>query len=64
MLIELFIRAVCFPVGWSIVKVLTGGKYPSKGSWFASTAESQWTTGAGFVVIVLAIMVALKQFAL
>ena len=62
-LIELIFRAVCFPVGWPIVKILTLGKYPAKGSWFASSPESQWTTGAGLTVLVIAMMAALKQFA-
>lgn len=63
-LVELMFRTICFPVGWPVVKIITLGKYPSKGSWFASTPESQWTTGTGAVVLAVAMMAALKQFVL
>ncbi|KTB78133.1 hypothetical protein ABNM12_02450 [Pseudomonas syringae] len=61
-LIEAIFRAICFPVGWPIVKLLTRGKYPSKGSWFAYTPESEWTSAVGFTVLMIATMAAMKQF--
>jgi len=62
-LLGLILRAICFPLGWPIVKLLTRGKYPTKGSWFADTPQAQWTTGVGLAVLVIAMMAALKQFA-
>ncbi|WP_455808888.1 hypothetical protein [Pseudomonas koreensis] len=61
-LIEAIFRAICFPVGWPIVKLLTRGKYPSKGSWFAYTPESEWISAVGFAVLMIAMMAAMKQF--
>ncbi|UVJ44993.1 hypothetical protein NVV94_05265 [Pseudomonas sp. LS1212] len=63
MLSEVIFRAICYPIGWPIVRLITLGKYPSKGSWFAYTPESEWTCGVGLVVLVVAMMAALKQFA-
>ncbi|TFZ33634.1 hypothetical protein EWW49_29820 [Pseudomonas syringae] len=61
-LIEASFRAICFPVGWPIVTLLTRGKYPSKGSWFAYTPESEWPSAVGFAVLMVALMAAMKQF--
>ncbi|MFC3943709.1 hypothetical protein CCU68_31880 [Pseudomonas gingeri NCPPB 3146 = LMG 5327] len=58
----LIVTAICFPIGWPIVKLVTLGKYPSRGSWFASTAQAQWTTMTGFTFLIIAMMFALKQF--
>ncbi|MGA8138796.1 MULTISPECIES: hypothetical protein [Pseudomonas] len=63
MLTEVIVRAICFPVGWPVVKLLTRGKYPAKGSWFADTPQAQWTTAVGLAALVIAMMAALKQFA-
>ncbi|NWB98978.1 hypothetical protein HX882_24090 [Pseudomonas gingeri] len=60
---KVIFHAICFPVGWPIVKLLTRGKYPTKGSWFAETPEAQWTAGVGLAVLVIAMMAVLKQFA-
>ena len=38
-LFEVVARAIFYPVGWPIVKLLTLGKYPVKGSWFAETQQ-------------------------
>lgn len=61
-LIEVIFRAICFPIGWPIVRLITLGKHPSKGSWFAYTPESEWTSAVGLAVLVIAIMAAMKQF--
>lgn len=61
-LFELIARAVCFPVGWPVVKLITLGKYPSKGAWFAETPEAEWTMGIGLAVLVITMMAVLKQF--
>lgn len=34
-LVEVIFRAIYFPIGWPIVRLITLGKHPSKGSWFA-----------------------------
>ena len=61
-LIEVIFRGVCFPIGWPIVRFVTRGKYPSKGSWFACTPESEWTCGVGLSVLAIGLMAAMKQF--
>ena len=58
----LIVTAICFPVGWPIVNLVTLGKYPSKGSWFAGTAQNQWTTMTGVSFLIIVMMVAFKQF--
>ena len=60
--IEMAFRGVCFPFGWPVAKLVTLGRYPSKGSWLAHTPEAEWTCAAGLVVLVVAMMVALRQF--
>ncbi|WDH19985.1 hypothetical protein [Pseudomonas chlororaphis] len=61
-LIEVIFRAICFPIGWPIVKLFTLGKHPSKNSLFTYTPESEWTSAAGLAILVIAIMAAMKQF--
>lgn len=61
LLIEVIFRGICFPIGWPIVRLLTLGKYPSKGTWFSYTSESEWTAAVGLVVLVIAVLVAMKQ---
>ena len=61
-LIEVIFRAICFPIGWPIVRLITLGKYPTKGSWFTYTPESKWTSALGLAVLVIAIMTAMRQF--
>ncbi|MBX8493672.1 hypothetical protein [Pseudomonas cichorii] len=61
-LFEYVLRAIFFPVGWPVVKILTLGKYPVKGSWFAETPQSDWTAGIGIAVSLIAMMAVLKQF--
>ncbi|MBX8488503.1 hypothetical protein K5D33_06425 [Pseudomonas cichorii] len=61
-LLEYVFRAIFFPVGWPVVKILTLGKYPVKGSWLAHTPQSEWTSGIGIAVLLIAMMAALKQF--
>ncbi|SHN13696.1 hypothetical protein SAMN05216593_10946 [Pseudomonas asturiensis] len=62
-LLELALQAICYPIGWPIVKLLTWGKYPLPGSWFSETAPAQWTVGAGLAVLVILMMVLFGQFA-
>jgi len=61
-LAEMIFHAICFPVGWPIVKLVTRGKYPAKQSWFAGTPQSEWTAAVGAAALVIAMMAALKQF--
>lgn len=55
-------QAIFFPIGWPIVKLVTLGRYPSKGSWFAETGEAEWTAGLGLATVVIAGMAAMGQF--
>lgn len=59
---EIILQAICFPVGWPLMKVLSLGKYPIKGSWFSESPSAQWTSGLGLAVLVVATMAALNQF--
>jgi hypothetical protein len=59
---EIIFQAICFPVGWPFVKVLSMGKYPIKGCWFSQNPSAQWTSGLGLAVLVVATMAALNQF--
>ncbi|KFE50951.1 hypothetical protein [Pseudomonas syringae] len=63
-LVEVIFRAICFTIGWPVMRIITLGKYPSKGSWFSGTPESEWTSALGLAVVVIAMMAALKQFIL
>lgn len=63
-LIEEIFRVACFPIGWPLVRMVTLGKYPSKGSWLACTPEADWTAAVGLAILVVAMMVATKQFVL
>jgi hypothetical protein len=59
---DIIFRAIFFPIGWPIVKLLTLGRYPSKGSWFAETPDAEWTAGLGLAVAVIVGMAAMRQF--
>ncbi|MDR6956695.1 hypothetical protein BK654_07975 [Pseudomonas brassicacearum] len=59
---EYVARAIFFPIGWPIVKLISLGRYPSKGMWFKDTPESNWTMGLGIAAAVIVMMVALHQF--
>lgn len=61
-LLDAIFRAICFPIGWPIMRVITLGKYPAKGAWFSEKPESEWTAGVGLAVLMVAMMAALKQF--
>ncbi|MCI3947241.1 hypothetical protein K0038_04330 [Pseudomonas syringae] len=61
-LLEAVCRAIFYPVGWPVVKLLTLGKYPLKGSWFAESPSANWTTGIGAAVLVLIMMALFHQF--
>ena len=55
-------RAIFFPIGWPIVKLISLGRYPRKGMWFKDTPESNWTMGLGIAAVMIAMMVVLHQF--
>ncbi|KGS12246.1 MULTISPECIES: hypothetical protein [Pseudomonas syringae group] len=57
-------RAIFYPVGWPIVKLLTLGKYPAKGSWFTETPAANWATGVGMAILAFIIMALFHQFSL
>lgn len=61
-LFEVVARAIFYPVGWPIVKLLTLGKYPVKGSWFAETPAANWATGMGVATLAIIMMALLHQF--
>lgn len=61
-LIEEIFRVACFPIGWPLVRLVTLGKYPSKGSWLACTSEAEWTAAVGLAILVVAMMAVMKQF--
>nr|WP_092253985.1 hypothetical protein [Pseudomonas sp. NFACC13-1] len=63
-LAEFIFQAICFPIGWPLMKALTLGKYPVKGSWFSVSPSAQWTSAIGLAVLVIAMMAALRQFVL
>lgn len=44
-----------------LVRLITLGKHPSKGSWFAYTPKSEWTSAVGLAVLVIAIMAAMNS---
>ncbi|WP_024619471.1 hypothetical protein [Pseudomonas kilonensis] len=62
LVLEPVARAIFYPIGWPIVKLISLGRYPSKGMCFKDTPESNWTMGLGIAAVVIAIMVALHQF--
>jgi hypothetical protein len=55
-------QAIFFPIGWPLMKILTLGKYPTKGSWFSESPSAQWTSAIGLAVLVIAMMAGMKQF--
>lgn len=61
-LTEFLLEFVLFPIGWPVMKLITLGKYPTKGSWFSDRVEAQFTIATGLAVIVIAGMAAMKQF--
>ncbi|WP_024647662.1 hypothetical protein [Pseudomonas syringae] len=61
-LFEVVGRAIFYPVGWPIIKLLTLGKYPLKGSWFAETPAASWTTGIGAATLCIIMMALFHQF--
>nr|WP_145306170.1 MULTISPECIES: hypothetical protein [unclassified Pseudomonas] len=63
-LVETVFRAICFPIGWPVMRVVTLGKYPAKGSWFSQSPESEWTSAVGLAVLVITMMAILGQFVL
>lgn len=61
-LFELLFRLVCFPVGWPVMKLITWGRYPKRGAWFAQTPQADWTSGLGLLIWTLVLLALLKQF--
>ncbi|SDX37768.1 hypothetical protein SAMN05444064_11980 [Pseudomonas syringae] len=61
-LFEVVGRAIFYPVGWPIVKLLTLGKYPLKDSWFKETPDANWTVATGLAVLVITMMALFHQF--
>ncbi|OCR21592.1 hypothetical protein AFK24_28970 [Pseudomonas syringae] len=61
---EILLRAVCYPVGWLFMRVVTLGKYPARWDWFGETVIAQWTLGIGCAVLVVTMMASLHQFVL
>lgn len=61
-LFELAFRALCYPIGWPIVRLLTWGRYPQRGMWMSHKPEAEWTSGVGVTVLLIAMMAVLQQF--
>ncbi|GFM76906.1 MULTISPECIES: hypothetical protein [Pseudomonas] len=55
-LVEVVFRAVCYFVGWPVMKALTLGKYPVKGSLFAETAQATLTSLIGIAVLAITVL--------
>lgn len=53
---------ILYPIGWPVLKLFTLGKYPVKGSWFAESAQANWTRAIGLAVVGVVIMVVAHQF--
>ncbi len=62
LLAEVLLRAVCFPVGWLTLRLVTFGKYPPEGTWHSGSPTSEWVTAIGLAVLVVAMMASLRQF--
>lgn len=63
-LVDFVFQAICFTIGWPLMKALTQGKYPAKGSWFSESLSAQWTSAIGLAVLVIVMMAAMKQVVL
>lgn len=61
---EILLRALCYPVGWLFMSLVTLGKYPARWDWFGETVTAQWTLGIGCAVLVVTMMAVLQQFVL
>lgn len=61
-LAEFIAELILYPIGWPVLKLLTLGKYPVKGSWLAETSQANWTRATGLAVLVIAVMAAAHQF--
>lgn len=59
---EVVFRAICYPIGWPVIKIFTLGKYPVKDSWLTQTPQAEWTSAIGVAVLVIAMMAVLRQF--
>ena len=56
------LRALFYPLGWPVVKLITLGRYPLKGSWLRDTRQTDFTAIIGFAVALVGMMAALQQF--
>lgn len=57
------LQAVCYPIGWPLMKLLTLGRYPRRGSWFSDSTASTMTTMLGVVVVLVTVLALTGQFA-
>ncbi|WP_122460661.1 hypothetical protein [Pseudomonas viridiflava] len=53
---EIPLRYICYPIGWPVVRIVTWGKYPKKGSWLKDNWQAGWTSATGFVILVFSIV--------
>ncbi|WP_225422469.1 hypothetical protein [Pseudomonas huaxiensis] len=61
-LIAPVLRALFYPLGWPLVKLITLGRYPQKGSWLRDTRQADITAIIGLAVALVGMMAALQQF--
>nr|WP_232849404.1 hypothetical protein [Pseudomonas capsici] len=55
-MVEVVFRAICYFVGWPVMKALTLGKYPVKGSWFSETLQANLTSLMGIAVLAVTVL--------
>ncbi|GFM80275.1 hypothetical protein PSCICO_03410 [Pseudomonas cichorii] len=58
-LVEVVFRAVFYFVGWPVMKALTLGKYPVKGSLLSETPQANLTSLTGIAVLALIVLAVL-----
>ncbi|MED5606221.1 hypothetical protein VV867_00770 [Pseudomonas sp. JH-2] len=64
LLLEVLFHSLCYPVGWPVVKLFTLGRYPRRHTYMSGEYDAEWTAAIGLAVLVIAMMAALRQFAL
>nr|WP_232924762.1 hypothetical protein [Pseudomonas cichorii] len=61
-MVEVVFRAICYFVGWPVMKAFTLGKYPVKGSFFSETLQANLTSLMGIAVIALMVFAIFQLF--
>lgn len=61
-LFKVVMQAILFPLGWPVVKLLTLGRYPVKGTWFSDSRQETVTAMIGMAAALVVMMALLGQF--